>query len=339
MVHPENQTHGITTLIWCVCGIYLPFLSWSYFHESITVSRYNGEKFQAPLFIQLVQSFFACSFGLGYLYSKQPKGTSLHQFKNSLYLFYSDRTLLYSLFSIAITQSLAGPIGNTSLNHIDFVTYLLAKSCKLIPVLIIHTFYYKRRFPALKYYLALLITLGVFLFSYKKSKPGSAATGGSMLTGIGYLFVSLMLDGITNASQDQLFKRFKNMTGIHLMIALNFISFFLLLVYSTVFTNQLVYSFNFIWKHPDLFYTKILGYTICGSLGQIFIFQTLEYFSSLVLITINVTRKMASMVLSLVLFNHPLSAVKALGIFLVFFAIGIESYLKFSQKPAKVKAN
>ncbi|GMM36043.1 UDP-galactose transporter [Saccharomycopsis crataegensis] len=336
----HKSSNNIFTLVWCVIGIYSSFLSWSYFHERVSSTKYNGEKFQAPLFIQLVQNFFAFIIGLIYLnykFSKKEKiikenDKSVQSFSSYLLEFYRDKDLINTLLMVSITQSISTPVGNSSLNHIDFVTYLLGKSCKLIPVLIIHTCLYKRKFPLYKYLIAVIITFGVFLFSYKKPSAVAIATEGNSLLGMGYLFLSLILDGLTNSTQDQMFRKFTKMTGIHLMVSLNFISLFLVLFYSIVITDQLSRSIEFISQYPDVFYNNILWYAICGSIGQIFIFLTLESFDSMILITINVTRKMFSMILSLIIFNHPLNGTKVLGIFLVFFGISLESYIKLKQK-------
>lgn len=361
----RKKSSKFLVLIGCVAGIYSSFLSWSYFHENISVARYgpSGEQFKAPLFIQIVQNIFAFIIGLSYLGYKyaigevqnralatatttknDPNQQQRKSYITYLYEFFYDPQLLKTLIIVSVTQSVSTPIGNSSLNHIDFVTYLLAKSCKLIPVLIIHTFLYKRKFPAHKYLIAVIITAGVFLFSYKKpstlsteSNIDAVAPSKSATLGMSYLLISLLLDGLTNSTQDQMFKKFKKMTGIHLMISLNFISFFLVLIYSTILTNQLTYSLKFIHQFPDVLYTKIIWYAICGSVGQIFIFLTLEQFDSMILITINVTRKMFSMILSLLIFQHPLNRTKLAGIALVFCGIGLESYLKLAQR--KVKTN
>ena len=48
---------------------------------------------------------------------------------------------------ISITSSIASPIGYKSLKHLDYLAYLLAKSCKLIPVMIVHLYFIKPNSP------------------------------------------------------------------------------------------------------------------------------------------------------------------------------------------------
>ena len=90
-------------------------------------------------------------------------------------------------------------------------------------------------------------------------------------------------------------------------------------------------------------------YSACGALGQLFIFDTLEHFGSLTLVTLTVTRKLFTMVLSVVVYNHSLTFGQWVGVSMVFAAIGIEAQYKrkgglskkvveHEQDKAKLKA-
>lgn len=65
------------------------------------------------------------------------------------------------------------------------------------------------------------------------------------------------------------------------------------------------------------------------------IVHTLAKFGSLVLVTVNVTRKMLSMVFSVVAFGHSLSMMQMLGVGLVFSGIGAEAEVKRRSENAK----
>lgn len=62
---------------------------------------------------------------------------------------------------------------------------------------------------------------------------------------------------------------------------------------------------------------------------------TLAKFGSLVLVTVTVTRKMLSMVFSVVAFGHSLSIMQMLGVGLVFSGIGAEAEVKRRNGVAK----
>lgn len=65
--------------------------------------------------------------------------------------------------------------------------------------------------------------------------------------------------------------------------------------------------------------------------------MTLSTFGSLLLVTVTVTRKMLTMIISVLWFGHSLSRMQWLGVGLVFGGIGIEAELNKREKRAKDK--
>jgi len=65
---------------------------------------------------------------------------------------------------------------------------------------------------------------------------------------------------------------------------------------------------------------------------------TLSKFSSLVLVTVTVTRKMFTMLLSVMWFGHTISVMQWAGVALVFGGIGAEGWVGQREKAAKAKA-
>merc|ERR1712093_483164 len=70
-------------------------------------------------------------------------------------------------------------------------------------------------------------------------------------------------------------------------------------------SNELSSSLAFIASHPSV-RLDILLFGLTGAVGQIFIFVTLSLYGSLTLVTITVTRKMVTMLLSVFVFDHKL---------------------------------
>jgi UDP-galactose transporter B1 len=94
---------------------------------------------------------------------------------------------------------------------------------------------------------------------------------------------------------------------------------------------------SFLSRHPEVL-KSVLGFAACGAIGQLFIFYTLSRFSSLLLVTVTVTRKMLTMLLSVFWFGHSLSAGQWLGISFVFGGIGAEAVVQRQEKKAKALA-
>lgn len=337
----SSNSKSAVVLVICTAGIYASFLTWGYLQEQISSQKFGpgDEVFHAPFFINLIQNLFGFLVGYFYLFYKNISVAS--EERVSIFQF----QFLKSLTIVALTQSLSSPIGLSSIEHVDYLLYTLAKSCKLIPVMVVHIVLYKRKFPLYKYLVAGIVTCGVLLFTLgnpSKKSGDSSSNYGNVPLGLFYLSCSLILDGLTNSTQDILFKNNKKLTGAHLMCGLNFVSFWLTLGYAGLLSNQLHYAIYFIKVYP-LILKEILMYALFGAIGQIFIFVTLEKFGSLILVTVTVTRKMMSMLLSVFLFGHDLGAYQWAGLLFVFGGIGFEAFLKFQQKPAdatsKVKKN
>ena len=66
--------------------------------------------------------------------------------------------------------------------------------------------------------------------------------------------------------------------------------------------------------------------------------MTLSTFGSLLLVTVTVTRKMLTMIISVLWFGHSLSGMQWLGVGLVFGGIGVEAELNKREKQAKERA-
>jgi UDP-galactose transporter B1 len=72
----------------------------------------------------------------------------------------------------------------------------------------------------------------------------------------------------------------------------------------------------------------LAAYALLGGLGQLFIFETIQHFGSLTLVMVTVTRKLFTMLLSVVVFEHELTPGQWAGVGVVFAGIGVEAGIK-----------
>lgn len=344
-------------------------LSWGVLQEAITTTSYPvrppsatepeppAERFTYSLVLNTIQSSFAAITGFTYLFFSTPKGQKVPS------VFPTSR-ILFPLLLVSVSSSLASPFGYASLAHIDYLTFILAKSCKLLPVMLLHLTIFRKRYPIYKYGVVLLVTLGVATFTLhhpgtsKKVAASAAKQSGSSLWGIFLLSINLLLDGLTNTTQDHIFsspKLYTRFTGPQMMVAQNVLATILTATYLLFMPHlspggiihnllpipippstetELLSAIQFLSRHPEAL-KHVLGFAACGAVGQLFIFYTLSRFSSLLLVTVTVTRKMLTMLLSVFWFGHSLSGGQWLGIGLVFGGIGAEAAVQRQEKKAK----
>lgn len=358
----EPAQGSILSLLICVSGIYASFLTWGLLQERITKTPYKPEPstfftaknesveyFRYSIFVNTIQAFFA--FISGSIYLLVTTGT---------YTPFPSQGAIPPLLLVSLTTTLASPFGYASLAHVDYLTFVLAKSCKLLPVMFLHVTLFNKRYPLSKYIIVLAVTAGVAIFTlYHPPKPGkvslSKSAQKSSIYGLSLLGVNLLFDGLTNTIQDHIFRsphRYGPVRGPQMMVSSNLIGVALQASYLLIVpliprvfipsfipsssTNELNEALAFIARHPTVL-SDILLFCAAGAIGQLFIFATLERFSSLVLVTVTVTRKMLTMVLSVVWYGKSLTIHQWGGVALVFGGIVAEGWLSQREKGKRVK--
>jgi solute carrier family 35 (UDP-galactose transporter), member B1 len=180
---------------------------------------------------------------------------------------------------------------------------VLAKSCKLVPVMLMNVILYRRAFARHKYVVVALVTVGITMFmgfggegAKKQSAKGQGnSTLRHSIIGMAYLLINLILDGATNSTQDEIFARYK-VSGQQMMLWINllctlltsFISMLPLPHIPVLHPSQggeteLQNALEFLRTHPSIIY-PLAQFALTGALGQLFIFETLQHFGSLTLV-------------------------------------------------------
>ena len=218
------------------------------------------------------------------------------------------KALLWQYFQCAVIITTAAPFGFAALAYISYPAMVLAKSCKLVPVMLMNVVLYRRKFAPYKYLVVALVTIGITSFMFfGKEKKGHKNSGGpskaavsawAQLIGMGYLLANLLLDGVVNSTQDQIFQTFKP-TGQQMMLHINLFSTFISTVLSVLPLPhipvihptaagelELVYAIEFLKTHPDAL-KALIQFAVTGALGQLFIFETLQHFGSLTLVYVH----------------------------------------------------
>lgn len=238
--------------------------------------------FKYPVVMNTVQSTFAAIFGYIFVVMTRKSPTDLPIIPN--------KRILWPLSLVAFTSALSSPFGYASLQYVDYITFILAKSCKLLPVMFLHVTLYRKKYPFYKYAVVALVTAGVATFTLQapagKKKKGA---DGNSVYGLVLLGINLLFDGLTNSIQDDIYASFRPYTGQQMMCALNVMSSILTSAYLLLLpylaqsgigaligqdlgkgAGELSEALAFIQLHPQVGW-DILGFAASGALGQVFI--------------------------------------------------------------------
>lgn len=246
-----------------------------------------------------------------------------------------------------MSATLASPIGYEALKYISYPLMILTKSSKPVPVMTIGVVFYKRVYGWYKYASVALLCGGIYLFTQGKKGESSSKTGAGdirlVLFGMLLVLINLGMDGYTNNEQDRIFAKYKAspnqmMKYTNLWQCLyQFV--YLVLGYARFAEGSELAMALTLCAHSAQLVTDIALFCLCASLGQVLIFNVMQEFGSLSWITISVTRKLFTVVLSVIVFQHKVSAVQWLGVALVFVGLGLDAGMSYASRPKVVDSS
>eukprot|EP01132_Coremiostelium_polycephalum_P003083 gene3083-3854_t len=301
--------------IFCVAGIYIFYLLYGVSQEKLNIMTYGDDKkiFGYTAFLLAAQCFFNMI---------SAKVVSLFQ-KND-----RDVTppIKYGLVSVLLVASTF--LSNYSIRFISYPTQVLAKSCKPIPVMLMGILFFKRKYSILKYFIVVIITVGIAIFmlpnsnKYTKEHP-------HMLYGNILLLSSLLMDGVMGPFQDNLVSKYKP-SSTNMMLNTNIWNFIFFLI-MTIFNGELSEATQFIFQYPEVL-KQISLFCITSALGQQFIYLTTNKFGSLNCSTITTTRKFFSILVSIFWFGHSITFLQWVSIAMVFSGLGLDVFQSYTKK-------
>lgn len=315
-----------------VIGLYGSFIYWGLLQEKLTSTKYICSNqatyewdFAFALNFWMALGGFLVAFIIEFVINAPTPQVSIWRF-----------------WKAALTCCIASPVGYASLKYITFPMMILTKSSKPVPVMLIGILYYKRSFPWYKYVSVILVCGGICLFSSAKKSSSSSGISdqGMLLFGIFLVCVNLTLDGYTNNEQDAIFN--EKATGLQMMKYTNIWQIGFILVYLLSLgafygpASELSKASDMLVACPEV-RQDILLFCLCASVGQILIFSVMKEFGSLTWITISITRKLFTVLLSIFSYNHPVSLLQWFGVIGVFAGLSLESGMSYFAKESSQK--
>ena len=219
-----------------------------------------------------------------------------------------------------------------ALKHVSFPLQTLGKCAKMIPVMVWGTMIMRKRYSGKDYGVALLVTAGCTLFLLTGEIRSKHGGSNSSLYGILLMLGYLGFDGFTSTFQDKLFKGYHMTIFNQIMYVQSFSAAFSVL--GLVSAGQLTESISFVLRHPDAL-SSMLILSGAATIGQLFISHTIKTYGALLFATVMTTRQFLSILLSCILFAHPLSGGQWGGTVMVFGAL---YYKTLSKKRSHEKS-
>lgn len=316
-------------LAYCFCGLMVSYLIWGVLQEKIMTQEYvhlegNQEvrlHFRESQFLVFANRFLAFAIA----------GVYLHYYARSATPQQSAPLYKFSISSIA--NILSAWFQYEALKFVNFPTQVLAKSCKIIPVMVMGKIVSRTKYQFYEYLTAGLISLGMVLFmtGSAEENKGSAVT---TLTGVFLLCMYMTSDSFNSNWQGALFKSY-SMSPVEMMFGVNMFS--CIFTFSSLFVQSgFMDSIEFSAKHPAFVYDCLL-LSISAAVGQLFIFFTISKFGPVVFTIIMTLRQAVAILLSCLIYKHSLSSMGILGILVVFLAIFLRVYC--NQRMRRLRRN
>ena len=241
---------------------------------------------------------------------------------------------MYSYAAVSASNVVATTCQYEALKYVSFPVQTLGKCAKMIPVMIWGYAINGKTYTFPDYSIALGVMTGCTLFAMYGETSSSNATGGPStgIYGIALMIGYLGFDGFTSTFQDKLFKGYQ-METYNQMLWVNFcsalISSFWLFSDASMGT-----AIDFIKNHPEAL-NDVLILSAASTCGQLCILYTIREFGALLFATIMTTRQFLSILLSCVIFLHPLTPMQWLGTGLVFASLYYQAFVKSHAKKDK----
>lgn len=299
-------------LVGCFIGLQASYLTWGLIQEKIMTGYYgegeDAEQFTSSAFLVFGNRFLALFMSIALVY--WPYGRDKNKERH---------VAPFSAYApSSISNILSSWAQYEALKYISFPTQVISKSSKTVPVMLVGVMVHRKQYPRIEYIEAFILTAGIAMFTFsEKSDPNEDKSDSAY--GFFLLAMYLTCDSFTSQWQSKVFNDYK-VDQFQMMLGINIWSC-LLTGIRLIQSGQGLDSWNFMMRHNDCLWHNII-LSIASAVGQLFIFYTIKKFGPIVFTIIMTTRQMLSMVLSCILFSHPIGLISACGAVVCFSAVG-----------------
>lgn len=312
----------------CFGGLQASYLTWGYMQELIMTTQFTptehvpSGKFPSAAFCVFSNRFLAVI--VAAIAVKIKHGT----------IFQNNTAPLWAFTPCALSNTMSSWSQYASLKYVSFPVQTVFKSSKIIPVMMMGKFLKGTNYSLGQYTEALLITVGVAIFSIASKNPTKNAD--TELIGLIFLIMYISFDSFTSQWQDKIYVQYgrANVDAYQMMLGVN-VSAICITTAGLIITGDLPVVWEFLAANPVVIRYNIIT-AITSASGQLSIFYTIKEFGPIVFTIIMTTRQMFSICISAVLFGHTISMLAFFGAFVVFAVLFYQIERKYNSRSSKV---
>ena len=199
----------------------------------------------------------------------------------------------------------------------NFPIVMLVKSCNIVSVVVVGVFCSRVRDKSLalgpkKIVVAALISIGIVLYNFGgDAKHQEKATDP---LGIVLLTISLIADGFLPDFQAVIKAEYKP-RPLEMFEHINKWVTIISLTYA-IFSGQLSFAYSFVNNYPELGYDMV-KLSCLTTIGQVFVYRMIKQFKQHIVPFVITTRKIFTVVISIVFFHHQTTVWQILAIVLI----------------------
>lgn len=307
-----SKLEVLKRLLFCAFMLNVTFVTWGLLQERMLTRRYprfTGEYFTYSYALVFSNRFWTLIMsGLLLIYLKPSRSKS---------------TVLYEYSFPSISNMLSSWCQYEALRYISFPATTLFKSFKLVPVMVMGKILGNKEYPQYDYVVALIIGVGIALFMTSTDDLRFGydiySNYSESWTGIMLLCFFLFFDSFTGQWQSRMFQRHHDLSIIELLFATSAFSTVLSLI-TLIHENEIGPAIDFVIRHYEI-HGHFFLFSVCSTIGQLFIFYTIKNFGAVVFTIIMTTRVLLSIALSCFIYGHKVTATGFLGLTMVTGAI------------------
>jgi solute carrier family 35 (UDP-galactose transporter), member B1 len=332
----SSSSSSFMRFITCASGICFSYWFYGFLQEKIITKSRLGATFMlvvqtvanilVALLWQHIEGRRSSSSARKKVYSSSSSSSSLSSSSSSLLSL--NHPLLFLTSSCYV---LAMAASNESLRFVSYPVAVLGKSCKMIPTMIMGLLIERRQYKLQQWLAALSISCGIALFHVSRIQEDNnnqshfttspSHNKDDYWKGMVLLFLSLCMDGLLGACQGMMKRsdpqnQQRPPTAVETMLFVNLYALVLLIPMAMT-SGQWDDGLVLLMKNGPLRWNVIILNAVVA-VGQIFIFLTITWYSSLITTTITTTRKFFTILFSVFHFGHAFSMGQWTSVILVF---------------------